>query len=423
MVEQAEPAALEAAVASVPVTGGSRLAEAFSSLTIPNFRFLLGGTAASSFAMWMQQIGQGWLVAELTNSPFQLGLVQFLRGISVLLVSPFAGALSERIERRWLAGLASTVNGLAALAIAILIITGHIAMWELYVTSLIGGVCSSVYNPVRQFLVFDAVGPKQLSNAIALNAMVNNMARVVGPGIAGFLIAYSTSSAFFGVFIFLMAATLSLVPMRLDQESAPQGEAILTSIRLGAEYLRRHRTLLRLTLLQAIPSMLIFPYLQMVPLMAKNYLHVGAAGYGWLQTGVGIGSVVSALVVAAFANVRNRGAIASVALLMYMTMILSFSFSRHYVLSFFLLIMGGTGLVVFSTFNQTLLQLHVEDDYRGRVLSLYTMSQGLNPFGALAMGFVASQFLGTAHTIAAFCLLALLLAAVSGVASKEIRSL
>ena len=132
---------------------------------------------------------------------------------------------------------------------------------------------------------------------------------------------------------------------------------------------------------------------------------------------------MSSLVVAAFADIRHKGAIASVALLLYMSMILSFSFSRDYVLSLFILIMGGTGLVVFSTFNQTLLQLHVEDNYRGRVLSLYTMSQGLNPFGSLAMGFVASQFLGTPHTIAAFCLLALLLAAVSGVASREIRSL
>jgi MFS family permease len=349
--------------------------------------------------------------------------VQFIRGISVLFVSPFAGAFSERIERRWLAGMASTVNAFSALAIAILILTGHIAMWQLYVTSFIGGLSSSVYNPVRQFLVFDAVGTKHLPNAIALNSLVNNMARVVGPGVAGFLIAYNTSTAFFGMFVFLMAATLSLVPLQLNQEATHEREPLLASIRLGAQYLRRHRTLLRLTLLQAIPTLLIFPYLQLVPIMAKNYLHVGSAGYGWLQTGVGIGSVISALAVAAFANVRYRGAIASVALLMYMSMILLFSFSRDYVLSLFILIMGGTGLVVFSTFNQTLLQLHVEDEYRGRVLSLYTMCQGLNPFGSLVMGFVASQFLGTPHTIAAFCLLALLLAAASGVASREIRSL
>ena len=422
-MESAESSVPTPAVGAVPVAGASRMAQAFSSLAIVNFRFLLSGTVAASFAMWMEQIGQGWLVAQLTNSPFQLGLVQFIRGISVLFVSPFAGAFAERVERRWLAGLASMVNGLSAFAIGVLIVTDNIAIWQLYVTAFIGGFSGSIYNPVRQFLVFDAVGPKHLPNAIALNSMVNNMARVVGPGMAGFLIAYSISTAFFGKFLFFTAATLSLVPLRLDPPAPRQWEPVLTSIRLGADYLLRHRTLLRLILLQAIPSMLIFPYLQLVPLMAKNYLHVGSTGYGWLQTGVGIGSVVSVAVVASFSNVRHKGAIASVALLVYMAMILSFSFSRHYFLSLSILIMGGMGLVVFSTFNQTLLQLHVEDDYRGRVLSLYTMCQGLNPFGSLAMGFVASEFLGTPHAIAVFCVLALVLAAFSGVASKEIRSL
>jgi MFS family permease len=422
-VKEAESVVPVGAAGPVPAVAPSRVAQAFSSLAVVNFRFLLGGTVGASFAMWMDQIGQGWLVAQLTNSPFQLGLVQFIRGISVLFVSPLAGAFSERVERRLLAGMASTVNGLLALSIGVLIITGHIAMWQLYITALIGGFCSSISNPVRQFLVFDAIGTKHLQNAIALNAMVNNMARVVGPGMAGFLISYNLSSAFFGESLFFIAATLSLVQLRLSQAASYGREAVLTSVRLGAGYMLRHRLLLRLTLLQAIPSMLIFPYLQLMPLMAKDYLHVGSTGYGWLQTGVGIGSLVSALVVASFADVRHKGAIASVALLVYMTMILSFSFSRHYFLSLLLLIMGGMGLVVFSTFNQTLVQLHVEDDYRGRVLSLYTMSQGLNPLGALVMGFVASEFLGTAHAIAAFCIVALVLAAASGVASKEIRSL
>ncbi len=399
------------------------MAQAFSSLAVVNFRYLLGGTVGASFAQWMGQIGQGWLVAELTNSPFQLGLVQFLRGTSILFISPFAGALSERLERRVLAGIASAVNGLAALALAILILTGHVAMWQLYIVAFVSGLSSSIFNPVRQFLVYDAVGVKQLPNAIALNAMVMNMARVVGPGVAGFMLAYNLSSAFFGQFFFFMAATLSLIPLRLNQSAPPEREPVLTSVRLGAAYLLHHRLLLRLILLQAIPSMLIYPYLQLVPLMAKNYLHVGSTGYGWLQTGVGIGSLISALAVASFADIRYKGAIGSVALLVYMTMILSFSFSRDYTLSLFLLIMGGMGLVVFSTFNQTLLQLHVHDEYRGRVLSLYTMSMGLNPFGSLVMGFVASQFLGTPHAIAAFCVLALLLTAVSGIASKEIRSL
>ena len=396
---------------------------AFSSLRITNFRYLLSGTLAASFAMWMEQIGLGWLVAQLTNSPFQLGLVQFIRGLCLVAASPFAGWLSDRVERRRLAGVASLVNGLSALAVAILIVAGRIEMWQLYIAASVGGLSASVYTPVRQFLVYDAVGLEQMPNAIALNSMAFNAARVVGPGLAGFLIGFSLSSPFFGESVFFVAATLSLVPMRVSQTLPHLQEPMLTSIRQGAGYLVRHRVLLRLTLLLMIPSLLVYPYLQLMPLMAKDYLHVGSQGYGWLQTGVGIGAVISAPFVVYFAGVRWKGAISSAALVAYMTMILAFSFSRLYYLSLSLLIVAGLGLVVFTTFNQTLLQMHVEDEYRGRVLALYSLAQGLSPFGSLAMGFVASEFLGTPHTIAVFCVAAMVLALLSGLGSKEIRGL
>lgn len=407
------------AVAALP----SRKAGPFTSLSSRNFRFLFSGTLASSFAMWMEQIGQGWLVQQLTDSPFQLGLIQFVRGFSILFISPFAGALSERVDRRILAGAAQSVSAIGALAIGILIVVGHVAMWQLYITAFLTGVSNSIYNPVRQFLVYDSVEKQDLANAIALNSMANNMARVVGPGIAGFMISYSISSAFFGKFVFFSAATLSLVGLRLARPPVHDREPVLRGIRLGARYLVGQRTLLRLTLLQAIPSALVFPYLQMMPNVAKNYLHVGASGYGWLQTGVGIGSLISALFVASIANIPRKGVFASLAQMTYMASIMAFSFSRVYVLSLAFLVVGGLGLVVFSTFNQTLLQLNTDDEYRGRVLSLYTMVQGLNPFGGLAMGFVAEHYLGAPHAIALFCAIAIVLAFGAGVASKDIRRL
>jgi MFS family permease len=419
-VESSETAGEQAIPPPAEGLAGSR---AFHSLGIPNFRYLLGGTAASSFAFWMEQIGQGWLVAQLTDSPLQLGLVQFIRGISIIFVSPFVGGFSEHTNRRVLTAAASAVNGLGALAIAILIVMGRIEMWHLYITAFTGGLSASVYNPVRQFLVYDVVDREHLPNAVALNAMVNNMARVVGPGIAGFMIGYSISAAFFGETFFFLCAIASLAAMRLHQTATVAQEPALTAVRRGAAYLLRHRALLRLTLLQAIPTMLIYPYIQLMPIMAKNYLHVGSQGYGWLQTGVGIGAFGSGLLVARFANVRYKGLIMSVALVFYASMILAFSFSRIYFLSMLLLIIGGAGFVTFTAFNQMLVQLHIEDEFRGRVLALYMMSQGLNPFGALMMGFVADRYLGTAHTIAVFVLAALILSVFSGLASKDVRSL
>jgi MFS family permease len=158
---------------------------------------------------------------------------------------------------------------------------------------------------------------------------------------------------------------------------------VFRSVRLGITFLRRHPVLSRLVLLQAVPTLLVYPYLQLMPSMAADYLHVGAQGFGLLQTGVGVGSILMTLVVASFANVRHKGPIMSVALVGYIVMIFLFSFSRVYMLSFVLLVLGGMNLVVFTTFNQSLLQLHLDDEYRGRVLALFTMVQGLNPFGSL----------------------------------------
>jgi predicted MFS family arabinose efflux permease len=261
-----------------------------------------------------------------------------------------------------------------------------------------------------------------LPNAIALNATVNNMARAVGPGIAGFMIGISLSSAFFGKFVFFTAAALSVLPMRLEQ-SLPAHRSRCSGGTKRRTLSSGHRGLLRLTLFQAIPTLLVYPYLQLVPLMAKNYLHVGSQGYGWLQTGVGIGALIGGIAVARFANVRRKGLIMSIALVAYMSMILLFSFSRDYYLSLLILIVGGFGFIAFSAFNQMLLQLHVADEYRGRVLALYTMSQGLNPFGSLAMGAVAERYLGTPHAIAAFIIAALVLALFSGLLSRDVRSL
>jgi MFS family permease len=408
---------VEAAVAAAPMAGP------FDTLRNANFRLLISGTLASGFANWMEAIGQGWLVHELTDSPFQLGFVQFLRGISILFISPFAGAIAERVDRRWLAGVATGVNAVNALAVGLLVATGRVEMWHLYVTSFIGGSASSIYNPVRQYLVYSAVGPESLTGAIAINSGAMNMSRVVAPNVSGALIGFAgVESSFFAEAMFFGAACMTLFQLRLREVEVRTVEPMLRSVRLGISFLARDDILRRIVLLQAVPTLLVYPYLQLMPSMSADYLHVGAQGFGLLQTGVGVGSIAMTLVVARFATIGRKGPIMSLALIAYIAMIFAFSFSRIYVLSFLLLVLGGMNLVVFTTFNQSLLQLHLDDEYRGRVLALFTMVQGLNPFGSLFMGALAERT-GTPTAIAMFCAVAGVAAFVAGAGNRQIREL
>lgn len=395
----------------------------FDTLRIGNFRLLISGTLASGFANWMEAIGQGWLVHDLTGSPFQLGLVQFIRGISILFVSPVVGVMAERLNRKWLAGGATALNAANALVIGVLVVTGTVEVWHLYVTAFIGGTCQSIYNPVRQYLVYSSVGPESMTNAIALNSGAQNMSRVVAPNVSGALIGFAgIESSFFAEAMFFGAASLTLLQLKLRPVVARPAENVLRSMRLGITFLARHAVLRRIVLLQAVPTLLVFPYLQLMPSMAVDYLGVGAQGYGFLQTGVGVGAILMTLVVARFSNTRHKGKAMTVALMLYMVMVLAFSFSRIYWLSFLLLVMGGMNLVVFSTFNQSLLQLNLDDEYRGRVLSLFTMVQGLNPFGSLFMGALA-EATSTPTAIGVFSSVAIVCAFFAGVGSRQMREL
>jgi len=398
-------------------------ASAFASLSIANFRVLIAGSLATGFGQWMEQIGQGWLVHELTHSPFQLGLVQFLRGFSIIFASPVVGAVAERVDQKKLAGVATAVNAANALVVGVLVLTGGIEVWHLYITAFIGGLASSTYNPVRQHLVYSSVGPESLTNAIALNAGANNMARVVAPNVSGAMIGFfGVESSFFAEAMFFGAACFTLFQLRLRQVERVGTESILRSMRLGVEFLRSDPVLSRIVLLQAVPTLLVYPYLQLMPSMAADYLHVGARGFGFLQTGVGVGSIIMTLVVAGFSSTPNKGRIMCLALMLYILTIFAFSFSRDFALSFGLLVVGGMNLVVFNTFNQSLLQLNLPDEYRARVLSLFTMVQGLNPFGSLFLGALA-EVLGTPHAIALFTAAAMVCAFFAGVGTRRIREL
>ena len=397
--------------------------DTFSSLSLPQFRFLLAGTAFSQVAGWMEEVTRGWLVLELTHSPLQLGLLGFIRGFSQLLVSPVAGVLADRLDRRRLAALTQSAPGLVALMLGALVMTDRIEMWHLYVTVCIAGVSGAINMPARQVLVYDVVGGEYLTNAIALNAVVSNLARIVAPSVGGVAIGtIGIGPSYYGQSLFFALATVATVMLGPTSQAEPVRTPMWQGIKEGLVYVRRDPIVLRLVLLNVIPNVLIYPYVAMMPIFAEDVLHVGSTGYGVLLTGVGFGSIPGALIVANMTGSRWKGRALGSAALLYMAMVAVFGLSNWFPLSFALLIVAGLGWSMMVTLNQTLLQQNLSDAFRGRVLALYVMAGGLTPFGNLAMGATGDRF-GVQEAVTAFALAGLALAAFVGLGSARVRRL
>jgi len=396
----------------------------FASLSIGQFRLLLAGTAFSQVAGWMDQVARGWLVYELTHSPFHLGMMSFINGGSSLVFSPAAGLLTDQLDRRFLATMTQLLAALLGVTIGLLVAFDQIAIWQLYVTAGLNGVIQSVNMPARQVLVYDVVGQDYLTNAIALNAVTANVARIGAPSAGGVIIAaVGIEEAFYAQAAFFLLATVVTFMLRPMTVAKPVRVPLLQGLRQGFDYVRRDPVLTRLVALNVVPNVLIYPYVAMFPIFADEVLHVGKAGYGVLLSGVGIGSIPGGLIVASMTDSRHKGRTMAIATLAYMGMVAAFAASQWFALSLALLVIAGVGWSMMAILNQTLMQLQLTDDaVRGRVLAFYSMAGGLTPFGALAMGSTADG-IGVQWAVAAFALTGLVLAAYVGLGSARIRRL
>lgn len=395
----------------------------FTSLSLPQFRLLLAGTAASQAAGWMEQVARGWLVWELTHSPLQLGLLEFIRGFASLLVSPLAGVMTDRLDRRQLAAITQVTPGLVALIIGVLVATGDIAMWHLYFAAAFAGLANSINFPARQVLVYDVVGPEYLNNAIALNSVMANVSRIAAPTVGGVIITtVGIEESFYAQTFFFFLATSATLLLRPITVAKPVRVPIWQGLVEGTRYIRADPVIARLVMLNVVPTLFIYPYVALLPIMASDVLDAGSTGYGILLTGVGIGSIPGGLFVASMTHSKYKGRVMGAAALLYMGLVALFALSTWFPLSFALLIVAGLGWSMMVTLNQTLLQLHLADEFRGRVLAFYAMANGLTPFGSLALGTSADHF-GVQQAIAAFALAGFVLAAYIGLGSRRVRRL
>ncbi|MEX2247798.1 MAG: MFS transporter [Dehalococcoidia bacterium] len=390
----------------------------------PDFRALWLGTVGTMLAQWVQFVAQGYLVFQLTHSPFQVGAVGFVRGIAALVGAPVAGSITDRFSRRSVLIVATGLLAATGSLLALLVVLDAISVWVLYVTAAADGLIESVNQPARQVMVYDVVGSEDLPNAVAVNSLGSNTMRIAGPAIGGGLIgAFGVEAAFTLQAVAYLGAMLAT--MRIRARGAPAGRASATlfqSIGEGIAYASGHRDVLLVIVMAGLPSLLVYPYVQYLPVFAEDVLDVGSVGFGFLASAVGYGSIIGAVIAANLTGLRKRGQIVVWTTFAYMVLITGFALSDMYALSFALLVVAGIVNSTYLMFNQVMIQLMVDDEYRGRVLSLYVMTGSVTPFSALLMGALIDVF-GPQVTVACYAGLASAIVLVIGLTSRRLREI
>lgn len=366
---------------------------AFRALRHRNYRLYFIGQLTSLAGTWMQSAAQAWLVLGLTNSSLMLGVVSFAQFLPILLVGLFAGVVVDRIDRRRMLLGTQTLLMLSAFMLAGLTWSGTVRVWHVIALAAFNGTVSSFDMPGRQSLVVEMVGYQDLANAIALNSMMFNSARMLGPAAAGILIAWlGTGTCFFLNGISFLAVIWSLYLMVIPPRTiAGTGTALFKQLHEGLDYVWRHRQIFQQMSLAAVSNGFGYQYLVLVPLFARNVLHGGAGAYGALLAIQGLGSVIGAATLAArvtTSGIRNH---LILGLLISAIGIVAFGLSPWMGLSLAAQLIIGAGLTNFRASNNTLVQLFVSDDLRGRVMSTYQLAAvGLTPIGALAVGYLGT---------------------------------
>src|SRR5262245_53706485 len=355
----------------------------FSALNQRDFRVFWSGQLVSLVGTWMQRVGQAWLVLELTNSAFKLGLITSLQFAPVLLFSLPGGAIVDRIRKRRLLMLTQTVLMLQAGVLTVLVWTGRVQYWHVAVLSTVYGLAQSLDLPTRQAFISDLVGRTHLMNAIALNSAMFNAARLVGPAVAGVLIArYGLPQAFLLNALSFVAVLGALQLVRIEGDPQPAGRASFGErIRGGLEY-AASTPLIRfvLTLLLTV-SFFVLNFNVLVPLVTKHVLHGGAGEFGWLMACLGGGAIAGARAMALLLEGRPPMMLPIGAGLVTSLGMGTLAFAPGFAVTAATLVVVGVGQIVFQASCNTILQLTAPDALRGRVMSLYALVfAGINPF-------------------------------------------
>lgn len=374
-------------------TPRERVLTLFPSLRSRNFRLFFVGQFVSLVGTWMQVVAQGWLVLELTNSPFLVGLVSTLGSLPILLFTLWGGVLADRVNRRRALLLLQTLMLCDALALATLTATGHITVGLVMALAVLHGTSAAFEVPIRQAFIVEMVGKDSLMNAIALNSSNFNLTRIVGPAIAGATIAaFGSAACFFLNAASFVAAIGSLALMR-GTGGAPHERTRAATFAEGARHALGEPGPRALLVLTALYSIFGFSFVSMLPVYARDTLASDATGYGALMTAVGIGASIGALAMATRGHHFDRLRIIRVAGLLFSVALGLAALVRAVAPAAVVLALAGAAMILNNISTNTHLQVGVPDHLRGRVMGFYSlMVLGMAPFGSFQAGWIAEHF-------------------------------
>jgi MFS family permease len=400
----ASPSSGAAPLGAIPSAGrrGPRLSESLRALRHRNFQLFFAGQFISLIGTWMQGVAQSWLVYRITGSSFLLGAVGFAGQIQVFLLSTIGGTIADRYDRRRVVIATQSASLLLAFALAGLTLTGYVRIWHIFVLAALLGAVNAFDIPARQSFIVEMVGKTDLINAIALNSSMFNGARIVGPAVAGILVAsIGEGWCFFSNAVSYIAVIAGLLlmdtrtPPRQASEASP-----LARILEGFRYVRATTPIRDLLLLLGLVSLVGVPYSVLMPVFAVQILHGGARGLGILMGAAGTGALCGALTLAVRSRIQGLGRLAGYSSAGFAVSLILFSMSRSFWLSVCILVPAGFFLMVQTASSNTLIQSMVPDELRGRIMAVYSMMfMGMAPFGSLFAGLLAERF-GAPLTVA-----------------------
>jgi MFS family permease len=360
-----------------------------------DFRLFWSGQLISLVGTWMQSVGQAWVVLEITGSPFKLGMITALQFGPMLFLSFLAGALADRVRKRRLLLLTQSALMVQAFALAALDWTGHIQYWHVAVLATVYGIANTLDLPARQSFVVQIVGKNDLINAIALNSAVFNGARVVGPAVAGLLVArYGVAIAFLLNGLSFLGVIAALLAIHNEGEARPRaGDTLGQEILQGLRYAWETPLIVLILAFMLVTSLFVVNFGVVVPLVAREVLHEGAHGFGLLMASLGVGALAGAGALALVGRGRAPVWLLAGAALIDAVGLMVLGLVRHFWVAAALLGVMGFAMIVFMASSNTTLQVTVPDALRGRLMGLYAfVFVGMNPLGALFIGSVAEKW-------------------------------